>query len=619
MSQYTKNFSSGWAQLILNVSEGSTSAANNTGVVSWSLQLKALDSLYSSSYTGISISVVLDGAARYSASSYSLPTLSKGAITTIASGSFTKSHASDGSMSMPVAAAFTTSLGIGSASISGTFIGVTIPRATQPTLPSSSIDLGNSVTINTPRAASSFTHTLAYSFGDASGTIATGVGTSYTWAVPLDLANQIPNSTSGTVKITCKTYNGSTLIGTKTVNLTVNVPSSVKPTISDISIAEAVQAVITKFGLSNKFVKTLSQLAVEIAINTDNAYGATVKNYSTQIDGIIYLGQQFTSNVLTTAGTLTVTATITDSRGRTSTYSTEITVIDYATPAVDILLAVSGTTVTATITGKVYDVDGTNTKLLILKYKKISDETYTEKTITLASADWEFTKSETVENIDNESTYEFIAVLTDKVTSSDDTATTGIVAISRRAGGKGVTFGGEAEQDGFVCKWESQFDSGLTAGAELDMTTDEIAEINTSIGTTGNRLANFLKSMAYKLGLIADYIVEQGTSGIWTYEKWNSGKAVCWGTKTGNLSRISTYFNFHLYAFTDVAFPSSLFIEPPKAFPKMRIGTSGGGTIDIRYNGDATITKDKMNVYGISETNATQACRADIYAIGRWK
>ena len=116
-----------------------------------------------------------------------------------------------------------------------------------------------------------------------------------------------------------------------------------------------------------------------------------------------------------------------------------------------------------------------------------------------------------------------------------------------------------------------------------------------------------------------DIVIERGTSGIWIYEKWNSGKAVCWGTKTGNLSRISTYFNFHLYAFTDVAFPSSLFIEPPKAFPKMRIGTSGGGTIDIRYNGDATITKDKMNVYGISETNATQACRADIYAIGRWK
>lgn len=616
MSQYTKNFSSGWAQLILNVSEGSTSAANNTGVVSWSLQLKALDSLYSSSYTGISISVVLDGVTRYSASSYKLPTLATGATTTIASGSFTKTHASDGSMSMPVAAAFTTSLGIGSASISGTFTGVTIPRATQPTLSSSSINLGGSVTINTPRAASSFTHTLAYSFGDASGTIATGVGTSYTWTVPLDLANQIPNSTSSTVKITCKTYNGSTLIGTKTVNLTVNVPSSVKPTISDISIAEAVQAVITKFGLSNKFVKTLSQLAVEIAINTDNAYGATIKNYSTQIDGINYLGQQFTTNVLTTAGTLTVTATITDSRGRTSTYSAEITVIDYATPAVDILLAVSGTTVTATITGKVYDVDGTNAKSLILKYKKFSDETYTERTITLASADWEFTKSEIVENIDNESTYEFIAVLTDKVTSSDDAATTGIVAISRRAGGKGVTFGAEALTDGFVVDWDGQFNKGLTAGAELDMTADEITEINTSLGTTGGRLATFIKQIAYKLGLIADYIVEQKTSGIWTYEKWNSGKAVCWGLWTTTSTFPTTYGGAYESASSlNKSLPSGLFIEVVPLFSGAA-STSNGAWLENPRASTTGVTTYVMNV-----VKQTSPINVSVYAkvTGRWK
>lgn len=30
----------------------------------------------------------------------------------------------------------------------------------------------------------------------------------------------------------------------------------------------------------------------------------------------------------------------------------------------------------------------------------------------------------------------------------------------------------------------------------------------------------------------ADYIVEQGTSGIWTYRKWNSGIAECWGKAT---------------------------------------------------------------------------------------
>ena len=30
-------------------------------------------------------------------------------------------------------------------------------------------------------------------------------------------------------------------------------------------------------------------------------------------------------------------------------------------------------------------------------------------------------------------------------------------------------------------------------------------------------------------GSVADYIVEQGTSGIWTYRKWASGIAECWG------------------------------------------------------------------------------------------
>lgn len=27
---------------------------------------------------------------------------------------------------------------------------------------------------------------------------------------------------------------------------------------------------------------------------------------------------------------------------------------------------------------------------------------------------------------------------------------------------------------------------------------------------------------------VADYVVEQGTSGIWNYRKWNSGIAECW-------------------------------------------------------------------------------------------
>lgn len=41
-----------------------------------------------------------------------------------------------------------------------------------------------------------------------------------------------------------------------------------------------------------------------------------------------------------------------------------------------------------------------------------------------------------------------------------------------------------------------------------------------------------------------DYIVEQGTSGIWTYRKWNSGKVECWGRS--QVTRTSATQNFKL-------------------------------------------------------------------------
>ena len=179
-----------------------------------------------------------------------------------------------------------------------------------------------------------------------------------------------------------------------------------------------------------------------------------------------------------------------------------------------------------------------------------------------------------------------------------------------------MTFGGEAEQDGFVCKWESQFDSGLTAGAELDMTADEIAEINTSIGTTGNRLANFLKSIALKLGLIADYVVEQGTSGIWTYRKWNSGIAECWGLWTTT----STFPNAYGGAYESASslkknLPSGLFIEVVPLFSGVAL-TSNGAWIE-----NPRVSTTEVGTYVMNIVKQTSAIDVSIYAkvTGRWK
>ena len=60
---------------------------------------------------------------------------------------------------------------------------------------------------------------------------------------------------------------------------------------------------------------------------------------------------------------------------------------------------------------------------------------------------------------------------------------------------------------------------------------------------------------------IVDYIVEQGISGIWTYRKWKSGIAECWGK--GNVSVICNTLARSVF-FSDnkgIALPSGLFTQ----------------------------------------------------------
>ena len=124
----------------------------------------------------------------------------------------------------------------------------TIPRKSSCSMPATT--MGSAGTITITRASSSFTHTLAYSFGNASGTIVTKTSnTSVSWTPPLTLANQIPNSTSGTCTLTCYTYNGNTLIGTSTSTVNLSVPASVKPTIGAFVVSRVDGTVPSAWGI----------------------------------------------------------------------------------------------------------------------------------------------------------------------------------------------------------------------------------------------------------------------------------------------------------------------------------------------------------------------------------
>lgn len=163
----------------------------------------------------------------------------KGYTITLASGSSTITHNSAtgvGSFSVSVNTSIDSAgYGPGKITLSKTVDLPTIYRASVPTVSNesggliSSAAMGNTVYIDTNRKASSFTHTIKYSFGAVSGaTIATGVVDTYTWKVP-DLASLCQNATSAKATITCITYNGSTKVGEETCVVTLSVPPHTVP------------------------------------------------------------------------------------------------------------------------------------------------------------------------------------------------------------------------------------------------------------------------------------------------------------------------------------------------------------------------------------------------------
>lgn len=238
-------------------------------------------------------------------------------------------HRADGTASVKVRTWMDTDISAGIIQKSQAVTLTSIPRATVPTFSATSTEIGSNVTINLNRAADSFTHTLTYAFGKASGTIGADIGTSVVWSIPSDLAAQIPNDVSGTCVITCKTFNGSTLIGTKTAKLALKVPSSVVPVINSVLIVEGTEQLKNHFTV---FVQNNSTLAV--SVSAVGVAGSSIAKVETKIQDVIYNGTSFVSALITAAGEITVNTTVTDSRGRTAKSSSTVSVAEYDFPTI---------------------------------------------------------------------------------------------------------------------------------------------------------------------------------------------------------------------------------------------------------------------------------------------
>ena len=190
-----------------------------------------------------------------------------------------------------------------------------------------SCDAGTAITANISMNSGDLSHTFTWKFGGASFTSSAAAGeTSHSVTIPAEWMNQIPNAASGTATVTMQTYAGATLIGATTASFTVTVPGGIVPTLATLSVA----AVNPYNSLTLQNVSS-AQAALSGA---SGQYGATISRVQITGNGETAAAYSLTTGVLKTAGNITFTAQVWDSRGRTASKTASIYVTGYAAPRI---------------------------------------------------------------------------------------------------------------------------------------------------------------------------------------------------------------------------------------------------------------------------------------------
>ena len=484
--------------------------------------------------------------------SYTLP---KDSTVTIVDTTLTVAHNSNGSGTIKVRTWMDTDISYGVVEDSKTLTLTTIPRAS--TLSVSDGTLGTKTTPTADRKSSSFTHTLTWECGSYSGTIATkSSATSWNFTPELKLASVAPYGQKVYCTYTLSTYNGSTLVGTDSKSVWFTIPSSVKPSCT-LSLSDSKGYASTYGG----YIQGESQLSV--TINATQAYSSPISRYSASANGATYSTRTFTTSVLTTVGTNTISATVIDGRERPGSVSSNITVLAYSRPRITNLKVrrcnADGTENDRGGYGKISfhctitPLSNKNTRACSLRYRQSGATTWTNApAITLSAYDQDCNPP--VIQMSDAHSYEVQINLTDsfETTSAVTSISTGYCLYHIPASGKGITFGGIAEGDGFNVKMDATFSENVNMKKNLQVNGNVNGKYltgtwlqtiaTTDLGKTPPKVAvldnsgliyyRTLKELRADLG-IGDYIVEQGTSGIWTYRKWNSGLGEYWGKEQG--------------------------------------------------------------------------------------
>ena len=446
-------------RISISISESAPNIANNTTTITASLYYYGNGESWNASSA---CSITVNGSTKNFKAN-----IGKNTNGVIGSHSVTVKHNDDGRKTIAYSAYAAVSDFYGTTRTSGTYVCKTIPRVSDLSVNVSSIiaDGVSTATATSTKKSSSFTDVITVVLGNYSKTVTSGTA----FTIPRDWCNAIPNAASAIATVTVTTKSGNTVIGSKSANLTVNVPTDITPAVTNVEIYEANTIVTSKFG--QRYVKNLSKLNVRIS--GSGAYGSTVKDGEITIAGIKYLGLAVQSDYIKESGQVEIVAVVKDSRGRSASTIKKIMVVDYEAPTITKMEYYncdaygnpnsSGRNIKLTVAGRIYDVSGQNTRSLKIVYK-VSGGAESVQMVTVSN--WTFEVSTIISGTDPTKTYIIDAELSDKMDKSIFTLSTGVPAISRLAGGKGIKLFGEAEKEGF---WVGNIDYTITDAEYQDL------------------------------------------------------------------------------------------------------------------------------------------------------
>lgn len=337
MARISKTTSNGYVRLVLEVTETSTNITNNTSDISWQLWLERANSWAYDLLNESLAEVEINGQSILS--KYVSFDLRNSDWVRFGSGTLTIPHNDDGTKSISISTRLTNVADMGDIGrIHGTVNLSTIPRASAIRSVSAT-ELGKPVSVEIDRKASGFKHQIWWSVnGSAWIDLGNNHDTNVQFTVPIDYANRITNSDTGTVDVCIRTLKGDTIIGRDVYlnGTSILVPKTIVPTLDSITASEQVSKIAEIIPKGN-FVKDKSTIRLE-ALGARGAYGSSIVSTELSLGNLVVRSSQgdFPAN---NSGTVTATAKITDSRGRTATKSIQLNVIDYYAPKILAFLA----------------------------------------------------------------------------------------------------------------------------------------------------------------------------------------------------------------------------------------------------------------------------------------